>query len=58
MVVLPKDDYDRLVALANEALEDAADAATFDAVMADPEGSKLLSVEESAAVLRRAKGEA
>ena len=57
MVVLAKEDYDRLVALANEALEDAADRAAFDAALADPEGSKLLSVEESAAVLRRARGE-
>lgn len=53
MVVLPKADYDRLVALANEALEDAADVAAFDEALADPEGSKLLSAEETAAVFKR-----
>ena len=57
MVILAKADYDRLVALANEALEDAADVAAFDAAMADPEGSRRLSPEESAASLRRARGE-
>ncbi len=56
-VLLAKEDYDRLVAFANEALEDAADRAAFDAALADADGSKLLSVEESAAVLRRGRGE-
>jgi hypothetical protein len=57
LVVLPKAEYDRLVAIAEEAAEDAADLAAHLAAKADPEGSKLLSPEESAAVLRRARGE-
>lgn len=55
MVVLPKADYDRLIAIANEAAEDMADAADFAARMADPESAKLLSPAESADALNRAR---
>jgi hypothetical protein len=55
MVVLPKAEYDHLIAIANEAAEDAADAATFAEVMANPESAKRLSPEETAEVLRRGR---
>jgi hypothetical protein len=36
LVVLPKRDYDQLIRAAEEAAEDAADVAAYDAAMADP----------------------
>jgi ribosome-binding protein aMBF1 (putative translation factor) len=52
MVVLPKGEYDELVHLANEALEDAADAAAYDAAMKDFSPEDILPVEVSAFITK------
>ncbi len=54
MVVLSKADYDALVRIAEEAAEDAADVAAFDAAMANPEGLKPLPFEVSQHILKGA----
>ncbi len=50
--VMPKREYDALVRAAEEAMEDAADVAAFDAAMADLAGSSPLPAEVSANVLK------
>ncbi len=54
LVVLPRGDYDALVRAASEAGEDAADAAVFDARMAERRAGRdaLLPAEVSASMLR------
>jgi len=60
MVVLPKAEYDELIAAANakaEAYEDAADVAIFDERMAELEAGKtqILTVDVSAGIMRGEK---
>lgn len=52
MAVLPKADYEELIRIAEEAAEDAADVAAYDAAMADPHGSEALPVEVSQHILK------
>ncbi len=54
LVVLPRSDYDALVRAAEEAREDAADAAVFDARMAELQAGRdaRLAAEVSASMLR------
>lgn len=54
MVVLSKADYQELVRIAEEAEEDAADVAAFDAAMADPKGLAPLPFEVSQHILKGA----
>ena len=54
MVVLSKADYDELIRIAEEATEDAADVAAFDAAMANPEGLEPLPFEVSQHILKGA----
>ena len=51
LVLLSKADFDALV----EAAEDLADVAAFDAAVAAPESRDLLSAEETAKALERAR---
>ncbi|MGB3390882.1 MAG: helix-turn-helix transcriptional regulator [Pseudaminobacter sp.] len=52
MVVIPKADYDELLRLAEEAAENAADAAIYDARKAELQGKDSLPAEVSMAILR------
>lgn len=52
MVVLSKADYEALVRIAEEAAEDAADVAAFDAAMAAPNGLEQLPFEVSQHILK------
>jgi hypothetical protein len=52
LVVLSRAAYDELIAAARELEEDEADAAAFDAAMADPVGSQPLAPEVSAALMK------
>jgi len=52
LVVLPKADYEALVHAADEAMEDAADVAIYDARKADPFAAATLPVDVSIAILR------
>lgn len=52
MVVIPKADYDELVRIADEAAEDAADVAAYDAAMADSSGAQPIPVEVSRLVMK------
>jgi hypothetical protein len=56
LVLLPREEYERLVALAAQAEEEAADVAAYDAAMADLENGKVgpLPAEVSAMLLRGA----
>ena len=56
LVLLPREDYERLVALAAAAEEDAADIAAYDAAMAELESrpAGVLPAEVSALLLRGA----
>lgn len=56
LAVLPRAEYDRLIALANEAAEDAADAAAYDEAKAEWErqGKPIIPPEVSALMLRGA----
>lgn len=56
-VLLPREDYERLVALAAEAEEDAADVAAYDAAMADlASGKESALPEDVSAMLLRGIG--
>ena len=52
LVVLPKADYEALVHAADEAMEDAADIAIYDARRADPVAAAPLPADISMAILR------
>lgn len=52
MVVIPKADYDELLRRADEAAEDTADAAIYDARKAELQGKEPLPAEVSMAILR------
>jgi DNA-binding XRE family transcriptional regulator len=52
MVVIPKADYDELLRRANDAAEDAADAAIYDARKAELQHDTKLPAEVSMAILR------
>ncbi|SFT85568.1 helix-turn-helix transcriptional regulator [Mesorhizobium sp. YR577] len=52
LVVLPKADYDALLRAADEAAEDAADAAIYDARKAELSGTEPFPAELSMAILR------
>jgi DNA-binding XRE family transcriptional regulator len=52
LVVLPKADYEALVHAADEAMEDAADIAIYDARKADPVAAAPLPADISMAILR------
>ena len=52
MAILPKAEYDALVAAANDAIEDAADAAAYDAAMAKLDPENILPAEVSAFITR------
>jgi len=54
MVLLSKADYEELVRIAEDAMEDAADVAAFDAAMANPEGLEPLPFEVSQHILKGA----
>ncbi|MHB1101885.1 MAG: helix-turn-helix domain-containing protein [Devosia sp.] len=54
MVVLPRAEYETLLRAAEEAEEDAADTAAYDAAKADIAGSERLPFEVSQAVLKGA----
>ncbi|NGN41184.1 helix-turn-helix transcriptional regulator [Mesorhizobium sp. CGMCC 1.15528] len=52
LVILPKADYDALLRAADEAAEDAADAAIYDARKAELAGTEPFPAELSMAILR------
>jgi DNA-binding XRE family transcriptional regulator len=52
LVVLPRAEYDALLAAAREAQEDAADVVAYDSAKADFEGSAVLPAQVSAAFLK------
>jgi antitoxin component HigA of HigAB toxin-antitoxin module len=52
LVVLPRAEYDELVRIAEEAAEDAADVAIYDARKADMRGSEPIPLEVSRHVLK------
>ncbi len=52
LVILPKADYDALLHAADEAAEDAADAAIYDARKAELAGTEPFPAELSMAILR------
>ncbi|MDP1730863.1 MAG: helix-turn-helix transcriptional regulator [Devosia sp.] len=54
MVVLSRADYENLVQIAEEAAEDAADIAAFDAAIANPQGLEPLPFEVSQDILKGA----
>ena len=54
LVILSRADYEELIRVAEEAEEDAADVAIYDARKADPVGSERMPVEISQAMLKGA----
>lgn len=53
MVVLPRSEYEALIQSAEEAAEDAADVAAYDAAMADPLGLELMPQPITDAMLKQ-----
>jgi DNA-binding XRE family transcriptional regulator len=53
MAVLPREEYEALILAVEEAAEDAADVAAYDAAMADPLGSQPLPADLSQLILQR-----